>query len=76
MATGEIDPPKITRPDRPVAPATERLDDLGFQLGFTTKVDNDPAPRRRLALPYANGYQPLADELGTKTETILIVNFL
>ena len=49
---------------------------VSFRFGFEARYDNAPSPRPPLALPYAAGFTPLAEELDTKTEATLIVNFL
>jgi hypothetical protein len=49
---------------------------VSFRFAFEARDDSHPAPRPPLALPYAAGFIPAADELDTKTEATLIVNFL
>lgn len=49
---------------------------ISFRFAFEALYDNAPAPRPPFAIPYAAGFVPLADELDTKTEASLIVNFL
>lgn len=55
---------------------TNLFGDLSFRFGFEARYDTAPAPRPPFALPYADGFVPLADVRDTKTEATLIYNFL
>jgi len=55
---------------------TELFGDLSFRIGFEAKYDAAPAPRPPFALPYQDGFVPLAEVRDTKTEATLIYNFL
>jgi hypothetical protein len=55
---------------------TELFEDIAFRLGFTAKYDNVPSPFPSFDTPFEAGYVPPADELDTKTEATLIINFL
>lgn len=55
---------------------TKLWSDVSFRFSFTARYDNAPAPRPPLALPYAAGFVPLANELDTISEISLIVNLL
>lgn len=59
-----------------LALTTKMGENVSFRFGFEARFDNAPSPRPPLAIPYAPGFTPLADELDTKTEATLIVNFL
>lgn len=75
-AVGEVGPGEDARVKGTIAITTKLFDDISFRFGFTALYDHAPAPRRPLGIPYADGFVPLADELDTKTEATLIVNFL
>jgi len=49
---------------------------VSFRFGFSLRWDNAPSALLPLKVPFAPGFVPLADELDTKTEATLIVNFL
>ena len=50
---------------------------ITFSVSFTAKFDNFPAPLPTIGdLPYAPGFQPLAEKLDTITKASLIVTFL
>lgn len=73
----EIDAFEDTRLTTKVALTTKMFSDLSFRFSFESKYDNAPSPRPPFAgLAYAPGFVPLADELDTKVEASLIVNFL
>jgi putative salt-induced outer membrane protein YdiY len=72
----QIDSFEDARINSKVALTTTLFSDISFRFSFEAKFDNAPAPRPPFAIPYAAGFQPLADELDTKTEAVLIVNFL
>lgn len=55
---------------------TKLFGNLSFRVAFEARYDNAPAPRPPFGVPYAPGFTPLADELDTRTEATLIVNFL
>ena len=55
---------------------TKMFEDVSFRFSFTAKYDNAPAPRAPFAIPFADGFVPLADKLDTLTEASLIVSFL
>jgi hypothetical protein len=76
-AAGEVDPFGDTRVNGKLAITTKLLEDLSFRAGFESRYDHAPSPRPPFAgLAYAPGYVPLADELDTKVEAALILNFL
>jgi hypothetical protein len=50
---------------------------LNFRLAFTARFDNVPAPLGKLGgLPFAPGFQPVAEKLDTITDASLVVSFL
>lgn len=49
---------------------------IAFRFAFEAKHDSAPSPRAAFALPYEDGFTPLADKLDTKAEASLIVNLL
>lgn len=55
---------------------TQLWEKVSFSFSFTAKWDNAPAPRAPFALPYAPGFNPMADELDTITKASLIINLL
>lgn len=59
-----------------VALTTKMFKDISFRFALGIMWDNYPAPRPPLGIGYAAGFVPLADELDTKAEASLIVNFL
>lgn len=59
-----------------LALTTKVYEDISFRFSFTAKHDSAPAPRPPFSIPYEAGFLPLADELDTKTEATLIINFL
>jgi hypothetical protein len=74
---GQIDSLEDTRFNGKVAITTEMFGGAAFRFSFTARYDHAPAPRPPFpTIPYAAGFQPLADELDTLTEVSLIVNFL
>jgi hypothetical protein len=75
-AAGEVGAGEDARVKGTLAITTKLFEDISFRFGFTALYDHAPAPRPPLAIPYATGFVPLADELDTKTEATLIVNFL
>jgi uncharacterized protein DUF481 len=75
-ATGEVGAFEDNRLLGKLALTTKATDAVSFRFGFEVRVDSAPAPRPPLALPYAPGFVPLADEVDTKTEAALIVSFL
>jgi hypothetical protein len=73
---GTIDRFEDNRVTSKLALTTKMYENVSFRFGFEARFDNAPSPRPPLALPYAPGFAPLAEELDTKTEATLIVNFL
>ncbi len=55
---------------------TKLFQNISFRVAFEAHFDNAPAPRPPFSVAYADGFVPLADELDTRTEATLIVNFL
>lgn len=50
---------------------------LSFSASFTAKFDNFPAPLAKLGnIPFATGFEPIADKLDTVTKLALIIKFL
>lgn len=75
-AGGEIGAFEDTRVNATTALTTKLFEDISFRFAFTVKFDNAPSARAPFALPYEPGFVPLADEVDTKTEASLIINFL
>lgn len=75
-AAGEAGTFEDTRVDASTALTTKMFEDISFRFALSLRWDNFPAPRPPLPIPYAEGFVPLADELDTKAEASLIVNFL
>lgn len=73
---GTIDRFEDNRVTSKLALTTKMYENVSFRFGFEARYDNAPSPRPPLAVPYAPGFVPLAEELDTKTEATLIVNFL
>ncbi len=65
-----------TRVKSKLALTTKLYKDISFRFAFSADYDNAPAPRAPFKIPYATGFEPLADKLDTKTEATLIINFL
>lgn len=65
-----------TRVTAKLAMTTKLFEDISFRFAFEAKYDNVPAGLPALDLPFASGYSPRAQELDTKTEATLIINFL
>ena len=74
--TGDVDRFEDLRVGGKVSVTTELFEDINFRAGFTARYDNAPAPRPTLAIPYADGFVPEADELDTRTEMTLIIDLL
>jgi putative salt-induced outer membrane protein YdiY len=73
----QVDAFEDTRVTSKVSLTTKMFEDVSFRFGFESKYDNAPSPRAPFpGLSYADGFVPLADELDTKVEASLIVNFL
>ena len=75
-AAGEVSAFEDTRVNSMVALTTKLFEDISFRFSFTAKYDHAPSRRPPFSIPYAADYVPLADELDTRTEATLIVNFL
>jgi hypothetical protein len=76
-ATGKIEALDDTRVTARLALTTQMFEDLSFRFACEEKFDNAPSQRPPFgALPYADGYVPLADKLDTKIEASLILSFL
>jgi hypothetical protein len=76
-ATGEIEALDDTRFTGKVSLTTKVFEDVSFRFSAEEKYDHSPSQRPPFgALGYAPGFVPLADELDTKVEASLIVNFL
>ena len=73
---GEVEAFEDNRITGKLSLTTKLFGNLSFRVAFEAHYDNAPAPRPPFALPYAEGFVPLADELDTRTEATLIVNFL
>ncbi len=65
-----------TRVNGNLSLTTKLFSNISFRFGFGFKWDNFAAPAPALSVPYAAGFVPIADELDTKTEASLIINFL
>jgi hypothetical protein len=74
--TGEVGAFEDNRVNGKVSLTTVLMKNLSFRLAFEAHYDHAPAARPPFPLPYAEGFTPLADELDTRTEVTLIVNFL
>jgi putative salt-induced outer membrane protein YdiY len=55
---------------------TKLSDKISLRFGFTAKFDAAPAPLAPFALPYVDGFTPIADELDTQTDLQLIITIL
>ncbi|HKE13726.1 MAG TPA: DUF481 domain-containing protein [Kofleriaceae bacterium] len=75
-AAGEVGAFEDNRVNGKLALTTKLLLDISFRVAFEARYDHAPAPRPPFALPYADGFTPLAEELDTRTEATLIVSFL
>lgn len=74
-AAGRVAAFEDTRINATAALTTTLYGKLSFRFAVTAKYDNAPSPRP-FKLPYADGFIILADELDTRTEATLIINFL
>jgi hypothetical protein len=74
-AAGEVAAFEDTRVNATAALTTTLYRKISFRFAVTAKYDNAPSPRP-FKLPYADGFIILADELDTRTEATLIINFL
>ena len=73
---GQVDAFEDNRVNGKVSLTTKLFQNLSFRVAFEAHYDHAPAARPPFSLPYAEGFTPLADELDTRTEATLIVNFL
>lgn len=55
---------------------TKVFKNVSFRFAFGARFDNAPSLRAPGDIPFAADFQPVSDELDTKTEATLIVNFL
>jgi hypothetical protein len=74
-AAGPVDRFDDTRLYGKLAITTVMYENISFRFSFESRFDNAPAPRPPFGTPYAPGFVPVADELDTRTEASLIVNF-
>ncbi len=74
--TGPVDRFEDSRFTGKIDLTTKLHENISFSFGFTAKYDNAPAPRPPFAIPYADGFLPVADKLDTITKASLIINFL
>ena len=74
--TGPADRFEDARINGKLAFSTELLEDISFRLGFEARYDNVPSPFPAFDTPFQTDYVPPADELDTRTEATLIINFL
>ena len=56
--------------------STKLYENINFGFSFGVKFDNAPSGRPPIGMDYAVGFVPLADEVDTRTEVSLLVNFL
>jgi hypothetical protein len=76
-ATGEIEALDDTRFTGKLSLTTKVFEDVSFRFAAEEKYDHAPSQRPPFGgLGYAPGFVPLADELDTKVEATLIVNFI
>jgi hypothetical protein len=73
---GEVDAFGDRRFIGKLALTTKLTEKLSFRFSFEAKHDSAPATRPALAIPYEDGFVPLADKLDTKAEATLIVALL
>jgi hypothetical protein len=74
---GMIEPLGDTRFTGKLAFTTELVDIVDLRFAFTAKYDQAPAAAPAIeGFTYAPGFVPLAEELDTRTEAQLVVNFL
>ncbi len=73
---GEVSAFEDNRVNGKLSLTTKVFQNISFRVAFEAHYDNAPSPRPPFGLPYAPGFVPLADELDTRTEATLIVNFL
>lgn len=74
--TGEAGVFEDTRLNAKLSLTTQLFQDISFRFGFEGRFDNVPAPQPPFGIPYAPGFLPVADELDTRAEASLIINFL
>lgn len=74
--SGPVDAFEDNRFNGKASLTTKVLADISFRFAFEAHYDNAPAPLPPVAVPYAPGFVPLAEQLDTRTEATLIVNFL
>ncbi len=75
-SAGPVEPLHDTRLENKISLTTSLYGNLSFSFSFLARYDSAPAPRPKLALPYADGFRPVADRLDTRTEAALIINFI
>ncbi len=73
---GEVKTFKDRRHTGRLALTTKIYTDISLRFGFEAKHDSAPSVRPALGIAYEDGFFPKADELDTKTEATLIINFL
>lgn len=76
MASGIVKPFHDTRVNATVALTTKLIDNISFRFQMNLRYDHAPAPRKELSIPYEAGFVPVAEKMDTRTEAVLIVNFL
>ena len=72
-ATGTVDPFGDLRINGKTAITTKVLDNISLRFGVAIRYDGDPAPRPRLNLPFAMGFQPRAEPTDILTEATVVV---
>lgn len=67
-----------TRVNGTISLTTKLFKDISFRFGFGAKYDNSPSllPQLPGQPAFTDGFSPQAQELDTKTEATLIINFL
>lgn len=70
----EAGPLEDTRVNLGAALTTKLTSAISFSVSFGAKLDNRPAPRPPLGIPYDAGFVPVAEKLDTITKAALIVS--
>jgi hypothetical protein len=72
-ATGTVDPFGDLRINGKSAITTKILENMSLRFGVTLRYDRAPAPRPKLNLPFAMGFQPRAKTTDVLTEAAIVV---
>jgi hypothetical protein len=72
-ATGTVDPFGDLRINGKGSITTKVFSNISLRFGVTVRYDREPAPRPKLKLPFAMGFQPRADTTDVLSEATVVV---